>query len=277
MPLVQLGAGVVLVLGLLWAGFLWFEHTHLYLPTRKLDETPATYGLEYEDVLFVAEDGCPLHGWWIPHPRARGTLLYCHGNADNLSGRAQICALAQSTGVNVFIFDYRGYGRSKGRPSEAGTYRDARAAFEVVRARHGDAEQPPVVVYGGSLGGGVAIQLALEKPLKGLIIENTFTSVPDLGARLYPWLPVRQLGRARYDSLAKVGRLQVPSLWGHSSEDELIPADMGRRLYEQAAGPKRWITLHGPHGEGGWTEDPAYLRTIEEFMARVLGPLAALQ
>jgi hypothetical protein len=270
-------AGMVAVAIAMWAFFLWFERSQLFKPTREINETPATFGVEFEDVAFVAEDGCLLHGWWMPHPQARGTLLYCHGNADNVSGRAEICARVHALGVNVFLFDYRGYGRSRGRPSEHGTYRDARAAYEVVRARHHDAEDPPVVVYGVSLGGAVAIQLALDRPVKGLIVENTFTSIAEMGDRLYPWLPVRLLGQARYASLDKVTRLAAPSLWAHSVEDELIPVDMGRRLFSAAGGPKRWVNLRGAHGEGGWKEDAAYLRTVDEFLHRVLGPLPAPQ
>lgn len=259
---------------LVWLGIRWFEQRSVYAPSRHLDTTPAEVGLEYEEVDFFAEDAVRLHGWWIPHPQARGTIIYCHGNGANIANRVNLCADLQRLGLNVFIFDYRGYGRSKGWPTEQGTYRDARAAFEVVRAKYDDAEEPPVIVYGASLGGPIAAQLALDKPVKGLIVEASFTSTVELGARLYPWLPVRALARYRYDTAARVAQSPVPKLFASSREDAMVPYEMGVRLYESAAGPKEFVPLRGPHDEGGWKANPEYARVLEQFISRQLGPLA---
>ena len=262
-------------LAVLWLGARWFEWKSVFHPSRTLRETPAAAGLEFEDVSFVSEDAKVLHGWWIPHPQARGTILYCHGNAGNIGGRVGVGADLHRLGVNVFLFDYRGYGRSRGWPSEQGTYRDARAAFEVVRARYADAEQPPVVVFGSSLGGAVAAQLALDKPVRGLVVDSSFTSIRDMGERLYPWLPVRLVCRYRYDTLAKIPRLSAPLLVAHSREDDLVPYEMGQRLFAAAPEPKQFVAFEGGHDESGWTRSPDYARALAAFLDRTLGPRPA--
>ena len=266
---------VVIGLLLLWLGVVWFEQHAVYVPLRVMDRSPAEVGLVFEDVEFFAEDAVRLHGWWIPHPQARGTIIYCHGNGANIANRVDLCADLHRLGVNVFIFDYRGYGRSKGWPSEQGTYRDARAAFEVVRARYEDAEAPPVIVYGASLGGPIAAQLALDKPVKGLVLEASFPSTVELGRILYPWLPVRWIARYRYDAAAKVEQCRLPKLFASSSEDQLVPFELGRALYDQAAEPKEFVELRGPHDEGGWNYTPAYWSALEKFTTRVLGAVGA--
>jgi fermentation-respiration switch protein FrsA (DUF1100 family) len=254
-----------------WAGGVWFEWYNVFRPRRgKPEMTPADAGLEFEDVTFVAEDGKVLHGWWIPNSDAIGTILYCHGNADNIGGRVGLCADLHRIGVNVFIFDYRGYGLSRGIPTEHGVYRDARAAYEVVRARHQDSDHPPVIVYGGSLGGAVALQVALDRPVRGVILECTFTSILDMGKQLYPWLPIRLVSLMRFDSLRKISRLNVPKLIAHSCDDELIPYTMGRQLYDAAKEPKTFFDLTGKHDEAGWNAVEHYWHEIERFVRKTL-------
>lgn len=260
------------ILAALWAFSVFFEWHNVFKPTRKLTTTPKDAGLDYEDIDFVADDGKLLHGWWIPHPAATGTLLYCHGNAENLSGRVDLCADLHRLPVNIFIFDYRGYGRSRGIPTERGLYRDARAAYEVVRARHDDSETPPVILYGASLGGAVAMQLALEKHIRGLVIECSFTSVQDMGRSLYPWLPVALITRMRFDSLSKIGQVAAPLLISHSLEDQLIPYEMGQRLFQAARGEKTFVRLNGGHDEAGWNDTPAYWTELEKFVRHCLPP-----
>jgi len=267
-------AKVAAVLAAAWLYLRWFEWRNVFHPARTLATTPKDLGLDFEEVRFVAEDGVALHGWWIPHANARGTIIHCHGNAGNIGDRAWMAADFHRLGVNVFLFDYRGYGASKGIPTEKGTYRDARAAYEVVRARYADAETPPVIVHGQSLGGAVAVQLALDKPVKGLIVESTFSSTVDMGRRLYPWLPVKLLCTFRYDSASKVGRLNTPGLYAHSAQDDLVPFDLGLQLYERAPQPKEFVELRGGHNDAGWALSPDYWRAIEAFVTRVFGPAA---
>ncbi|MCS6770767.1 MAG: alpha/beta hydrolase [Kiritimatiellae bacterium] len=270
MTLVLLRIGFLVVV--VWLGLRWFEWRNLYAPSRVIDSTPQDVGLDFEDVEFVAEDGVRLHGWWIPHPAARGTILYCHGNGLNIANRVGICRDLHALGVNLFIFDYRGYGQSKGFPSEKGTYRDARAAYEVVRARYDDAENPPVIVYGVSLGAAIAAQLAMDKPVRGAILEAGFTSVVDVGERLFPWLPVRWVAVNRYDAAERVARLTVPKLFASSRDDQLIPFDLGYALFTAAAEPKQFYELRGSHDEGGWNQTPGYWPVLSAFIDSVLGP-----
>ncbi len=261
---------ILAILAGIWGYLRYFEWRNLFFPTRPIQATPADFGLDYEDVKFVAEDGCLLHGWWIPCENAKGTIIHCHGNAGNIGDRASLAADLNRLGLNVFIFDYRGYGQSRGIPTEQGTYRDARAAYEVVRARYSDVENPPVIVHGQSLGGAVAIQLALDKPIRGLIVESAFSSTIDMGQTVYPWLPVTWLCRYRYDSISKVGRLKMPKLFAHSPQDEIVPMALGRKLFDAASPPKQFITLRGGHNEAGWELSPEYWKALQQFVNSIL-------
>ena len=163
-----------------WIGLLRFENRQLYQPTAALAATPAQFQLRYQDVQFSAADGTPLFGWWIPANRPRGTVVYCHGNAGNIGGRAQLAPEFTRRGFNLFLWDYRGYGRSGGRPTEKGFYADARAAYDAAEAM---SRKLPVIAYGHSLGAAVAIQLAQDRPLAGLIVQGGFASMADMAKR----------------------------------------------------------------------------------------------
>jgi fermentation-respiration switch protein FrsA (DUF1100 family) len=171
----------------------WIEHSQVYHPGRVMAATGAELGRPFEEVFFKASDGVELNGWFFPaatnSSRRHLAVLVCHGNAGNISHRLDTYAALLATGVNVFAFDYRGFGRSRGRPSEEGTYRDAQAAHEWLRQKGFAGTN--IIPFGGSLGGGVAAELAAREPVGGLVLQATFTSVPDLAAELFPWLPVR--------------------------------------------------------------------------------------
>jgi fermentation-respiration switch protein FrsA (DUF1100 family) len=196
-----------------------------------------------EDVHLKLPDGTPIHAWWCPRPGATGALLYCHGNAGNLSHRGHaIQALQQLLDQPVLIFDYPGYGKSGGRPSEQGCYAAADAAYAwLTQAAKIPADR--VLLYGSSLGGGVAIDLASRRPHRALVVEKTFTSMPDVGQRLYPWLPVRWLLRNRFDSLAKIGKCRQPVFVGHGTTDDLVPFVLGERLFAAANPPKQFFRM----------------------------------
>jgi len=262
---------VVVILACIWGYARYFEWKNLYHPLRHLQMTPADAGLEFEDVFFVTEDDRRLHGWWFPCPDARGTIIICHGNAGNIGGRVWMAADLLRLRVNVFLFDYRGFGFSRGIPTENGLYRDAHAAYEVVRARYDDAEDIPVVILGRSLGGAVAAQLALDKPLKGLILESTFTSTHRIGRELYPWLPINFLCPDRFATIFKVGLANSPVLISHSRDDSLIPFRMGQELFEAATEPKIFCELSGDHNDSGWNETSEYWTRMEQFITRCLG------
>jgi hypothetical protein len=229
--------------------FRWFEHCQVYHPDQVLWATGAELGRPFEDVVFKASDGVELNGWFYPaetnSPRAGMVVLLCHGNAGNISHRLDTCRALLGTGASVLVFDYRGYGRSQGRPSEEGTYRDAQAAYQWLRQRGFAGTN--IIAFGESLGGGVAAELAAREMLGGLVLQSTFTSVPDVGAEIFPWLPVRWLGTIRYDTHAKLPRLKIPVLVMHSRADEMIPFRHGQRNFAAANEPKLFCELRGSH------------------------------
>jgi uncharacterized protein len=210
----------------------------LYVPARAIEQTPAAAGLVFHDVTIATEDGERLHGWWIPaegSPAAH--VLLCHGNAGNVGDRVVHAALLTAAGLDVLLFDYRGYGRSSGRPSEPGTYRDARAARRALLEQPG--VDPSRLLYlGESLGGAVALVLALEAPPAGLILQSTFTSVRDLARLHYPLIPKRLVPDA-YPSSRRIADLHAPLLVLHGDRDEIAPPSHAERLYAAAKEPKR--------------------------------------
>jgi uncharacterized protein len=210
----------------------------LYLPARTIARTPAAAGLRFSDVEFRADDGERLHGWWVPATApVIGHVLLCHGNAGNIGDRIPHLALLSAAGFDVLAFDSRGYGRSNGRPSEDGTHRDAWAARDALDRQEG--VDPARVLYlGESLGGAVALALALERPPAGLILQSAFTSIRDMGRRHYPFIP-RALVPDAYPSLRRIPQLRAPLLVLHGARDEIVPLMHGEELYLAAPEPKR--------------------------------------
>lgn len=243
----------------------------VFFPSREDAGNPASVGLDYRDVFFEAFSGRSLHGWFIPAPDAEYTLLYCHGNAGNITHRLGPIRQFVDIGVSVFIFDYGGYGRSQGRPSETATYEDAAAAWAQLTEVEG-VDPSSVILYGRSLGAAVAIDLATEVEPRALILESSFTSIPELGARIYPWLPVRFLARFRYNNSRKVTRIRVPKLFIHSLQDEIVPFGMGRRLYNRAAQPKQFLKIRGSHNESPATNAMDYENGVKSFIASLDQP-----
>ena len=237
----------------------------VFFPTRTLDATPAEIGLRYEDIMLDTDDGVSLHGWFVPSVDATTTLLFFHGNAGNISHRLDSIRIFHDLGLNVFILDYRGYGRSTGQPSEAGTYIDAATAWHYLTETRG-LPANEIVVFGRSLGAAVATWLAVEHQPGALILESAFTSIPDLAAEYYPLLAVRWLARIRYDSHGRISRLTSPLLVVHSREDELIRFAHGQRLYSAAAKPKHFLEIHGGHNDGFLVSEDTYTRELRSFI-----------
>ncbi len=259
--LLVLGGGYAAVVGLAYA----FQDRLLYFPARELVVTPDRHGLPYETVHVDTQDGERLHGWWVPADDARGTLLFFHGNAGNISGRIESIRQFRRLGLNVLIVDYRGYGESTGSPSEEGLYRDAEAAWwYLTKTRAIDPRR--IVVFGRSLGAGPATWLAARHPPGALIVESPFTSVPDIAAHHYPWLPARLLATTRFDNLARIGQVDAPLLVIHSPGDEVIPFEHGRRLFEAAEEPKQFLEIEGSHNDGFLVSEDRYLRAIDRFL-----------
>jgi fermentation-respiration switch protein FrsA (DUF1100 family) len=254
-----------------FAGLIYLTQPRLLyypnLPTRELTATPARIDLHYEAVTLETEDGVRLSSWFIPHPTPGATLLFFHGNAGNLSHRLESIRLFHELGLAVFIIDYRGYGQSEGSPTEAGTYRDATAAWHyLVVERH--IAPDGIVIFGRSLGGAIAAELASRTRPAALILESAFTSVPNMAARLYPWLPVRWLSRYRYDTRRALETITCPLLVIHSREDDIIPFDEGEQLYVLGREPKRFLELHGGHSDGFLTSREFYFQGIDDFLKR---------
>lgn len=241
------------------------------MPSRAVTATPDQVGLAYEPVTFAAEDGVELDGWFLPAERPRGVLLFFHGNAGNISHRFESLQIFHDLGLSTFIFDYRGYGRSGGKTSEQGTYLDAEAARRYLVVERGIPQQN-IVYFGRSLGAAIAAHLAMGQPPKALILESAFTSVPDMGARTYPFLPVRWLARFRYDTREYLTSVSSPVLILHSPQDEIIPFEFGRELFATANQPKRFSELRGGHNDGFLSSGKAYAATIDTFLSDHLDP-----
>lgn len=217
--------------------FKWLINRFTYLPTHRWMTTPTKLGLEAQEVFLTPEPGVQLHAWFFRCTKPLATLLFCHGNAGNVSHRLQDVACLLQTGFQVLLFDYRGYGHSSRRPSELGLYRDAAMAWEHLAAR-ADTAGAPRVIFGRSLGGAVAVDLAIHVEADAVMIENTFASVQALARLTFP-LPLPAL-QAKYDSLSKIGQLRVPLLVIHSERDELIPPlRSGDRTQDVVFHPRR--------------------------------------
>ena len=242
----------------------------VYFPQveRELTATPRAAGLDYEDVTLTTVDNVKLHGWWVPSRNARGTILLMHGNAGNISHRLGYLTMFNRLGYSVLLFDYRGYGKSGGHPDEEGTYRDAEAAWLHLTATRNVGPRD-IVMVAESLGGGVATWLALKYPPRALVLASTFRSVPDLGAQIYPWLPVRLLARITYDNLARIARVDAPVLIAHSCDDDVIPFAHGEALFAAAREPKQMLVLAGGHNDGFLFTRDAWIAAVGAFLDRV--------
>jgi fermentation-respiration switch protein FrsA (DUF1100 family) len=229
---------------------LALENWLVYHPTAASVDWREPPNGRVRDLELRSADGTRIHAWWCPVEGSTGALLYCHGNAGNLSQRnGSIAGLQQVLKESVLIFDYPGYGKSKGRPSEAGCYAAADAVYAWLV---GGRKIPPerILIYGGSLGGGVAVDLASRKPHRALILVKTFTTMPDVGGGLYPWLPVRWLMRNRFDNLAKIGKCTRPVFIAHGTTDRLVPYGLGERLFAAANEPKYFFRMDGVDHDG---------------------------
>ena len=245
----------------------------LYLPNvpgRELTAAPADIGLAYEDVSIATSDGLTLHGWFVPGDSTR-VLLFFHGNAGNIAHRLESIRQFHDLGLSVLIIDYRGYGRSDGKVTERGLYRDADAAWRYLTEARGFRAND-IVIFGRSLGGSVASRLAVEQKPLGLIVESSFTSVPDIAQDLYPWLPARWLSRLRHATREHVRDVRCPVLIIHSRDDEIIPFHHGEAIYTAAAGPRELLALRGSHNDAFIRDERVYLQGLEAFLSALAPP-----
>ena len=267
-------AGVLGALGVLRHRF---QRSRLFVPDRYPNGVwrPRRFGLPAEDVWFQSEDGLTLHGWWVPHVKARGTLLYCHGNTGSIAHQVGVFRYVRRLKVNLLGFDYRGYGRSEGQPSEKGLYADARAAYDYLVEELG-LEPTSILVFGHSLGGAVAIDVAGERQVAGLIVQSTFTHLKDATRASFPTLPVHLIAGRRFHSREKVRDLRIPKLFVHGDADGTLPLELGERLYEAAAEPKElYVVPRAGHNDVYRHGGLRYLRRLNRFSRRCLSARTA--
>jgi len=259
---------VILIFSLFSFVYLrYFEKKGIYYPSKEIILSPADVGLKHEDIFFTTDDNLRLNGWFVPSGQSRGTLLFCHGNAGNISHRVEIIKIFNQLNLNVFIFDYRGYGRSQGVPTEQGLYKDAQAAFQYLLSR-GDVDQGTIIIYGKSIGANVAIKLASMVKAAALISESGFTSAYDMGRRLFPYLPIKWIITVKFDAQSTIKNIAIPKLIIHSEDDEIIPFTMGKKLFEVAASPKELYQMQGTHNEAIFTSGQEYSRRLDSFLSK---------
>ncbi|MGB7580966.1 MAG: alpha/beta hydrolase [Sedimentisphaerales bacterium] len=229
--------------------FLYYMQSRfLYEPVRQIPYTPAELGLNFEEVYFKTGDRFRLHGWFVPAPNAQFTVLYCHGNGGNMMYFLDTVNFLNKLGLNCFVFDYRGYGESQGAPSENGTYLDARAAYRWLTKKKGVAPQQ-IILFGWSLGGSIAAYLATKFKSAALVIESAFTSYPAIGQKFYPYMPVKWFARFDYPAIEYVRKVTCPVLVIHSRNDEIIPFELGLKIYDAANEPKKFVEIFGKHND----------------------------
>lgn len=281
----RIGIWVVAIGGGLWVvlcAALYFGQTSLvFLPMGGVNNTPAAAGLDYEDLTLTTEDGVDIHAWFVPFQSggdsaaARGTILFCHGNAGNISYRVHLLEHFQNLRMNFLIFDYRGFGNSEGEITEAGIYADARAAWRWLRDEKRIAANE-IIVHGRSLGGAVASRLTADlcgerrEIPAALILESTIISVPEMGAEMFPFLPVRLLSRIKLDNTEHVKAVTVPLLVAHSAEDEIVPYANGKAVFAAANEPKRFVDLAGGHNNTTAADPDLYETALGSFIGEVL-------
>lgn len=250
-----------------------FQNHRLFEPERALPRFSATQGsvLAPRDIWIQPQSGPRLHGWWIPHLEARTTILYCHGNRGNLEARLKFLSHLARLPTNLLAFDYRGYGLSEGKPSETGLFRDVRAAYQHL-VQELLPERSPVVLFGHSLGGAVAIDAAVDLQVTGLVVQSSFTDIRGMARAMFPKLPLHWLARNQFRSLDKVERIAAPKLFIHGTRDETIPFAMGRDLYEKAADPKEFLAVErGRHNDVHLRGGKVYLETVRRFLETCTG------
>ena len=274
---------IILLVAYLGLGALLYimQPTFLYSSVREISNTPDEIGMNFENVVFKTEDGLCLNGWFVPAENAKFTVLFCHGNGGNIMHRLDSMNLFYKFGLSCFIFDYRGYGGSEGKTSEEGTYLDAMAAYKWLT---GDKKVSPndIIIFGRSLGGSIAAQLAGKVEARALIIESAFTSYVDIGRKFYPYMPVRWFARFSYKTVDYIKDVRCPVMIIHSKNDEIVPFEFGLELYEAANEPKEFVEIFGSHNDGflvsaeiykkAWTK---WLRFLKEHESRARGHRAS--
>ncbi len=260
---------IVVVLLIAYGGVglvLYFmQPTFLYSPVREVPYTPGELGLNFENVVFKSADGLLLSGWYIPADSSKPTLLFCHGNGGNMMHRLDSINILYNLGLNCFVFDYRGYGSSEGKISEEGTYLDVRAAYKWLTEEK-KVSPDDIIIFGRSLGGSIAAQLASKVQAKALVVESAFTSYVDIGRKFYPYMPVRWFARFSYRTIDYVRDVRCPVMMIHSRNDEVVPFEFGLEIYEAANEPKEFVEIFGSHNDGFLVSGEIYSKAWRKWL-----------
>lgn len=264
---------IIFVLSLLLLNiWMYFQQPYMtFYPVRKLDQTPADWGLDYEDVALDTADNVQLHGWYIPARQSEHVLLFFHGNAGNISHRRESIEIFHRLGLSVFIIDYRGYGKSAGKPDEAGLYRDAAAAWRYLTDEKSFADHR-ILIFGRSLGGAVATRLAAGVQARGLILESTLSSAQDFARQVLPLLSRLVFTRYNFNTAEYIRHVNYPVLVLHSPEDEIMPFALGEKVFRSAHEPKRFVTMQGGHNTGFLQSQPGYAQEIADWLKSIKQP-----
>jgi len=249
-------------------GFVrYIELKSIFYPTKEILVNPKQVDLEFEDVFFKTKDNVTLNGWFIPHKDAKITMIFCHGNAGNISHRLEKIVIFYHLGVNTFIFDYRGYGNSQGNSSERGIYLDAQAAYDYLMTRE-DIDKDKIISFGSSLGGTPAVDLATKRKLAALIVDSSFTNAKEMGKTVYPFIPAF-VYTIKFDNINKVKTITIPKLFIHSINDEIVPFRLGEKLFNAAAEPKEFLKIIGGHNTGFIESQHLILEKLKSFLGEL--------
>src|SRR3989338_1230824 len=258
---------ILIGLGLIFAYVKYLEYKGIYYHVKEILIYPSSAGMSFKDIYITTEDNVRINGWFISNPKAKYTLLFFHGNAGNIGDRIDKLQLLYKAGLNIFIIGYRGFGKSQGRPSEPGFYRDAFAAYDYLLNTIGiDPDQ--IILYGESLGSAIAVNLAFHRKVKALILEGAFSCGRDMAVKIYPFLP-RFIFSNSFDSLTKIKEINAPKLFIHSRDDEIVPFNLAKKLYNHARGPKEFLEIEGDHNSAFLSSRRLYVSSISAFIEKL--------
>lgn len=263
-------AALFFILGIVFVVFYikYIETYAIYIPVKGIEYTPEVSSLTFEDVYINTDDDVKINGWFIPADDATYTVLFCHGNGGNIGHRLEKLQFLHSINLATFIIDYRGYGMSQGRPSEKGLYLDAKAAYNyLVKDRNINPER--IVLYGESLGTAVVVEVASHEKVAGIILEGSFSRGRDMAKIAYPFLPAFFFADS-FNSLSRINKIDVPKLFIHSRDDEVVPLSLAEKLYNAAEQPKEFVMLRGGHNNAFFDCQDEYISSIKSFTDKQL-------